>query len=208
MAILAINTSGQFSDIAVSNGNRTSERAFSNLREQDVELPGLVRDVCNLAHTNLKSIERVGVVIGPGSFTGIRIGLSFAKGLGLALNVPVLGVTTLEATVPKFSDNKFLVALSAKRRPPEKTWWTQFVSGDRNLSDAFEYDVASIVNLAKSHGATILSDTPDYFEVAAPPFMPRARNVLRIVEKANPNVRPAVALYVRKPDAVPRITTF
>ena len=208
MAILAINTSGQFSDIAVSNGKRTSERAFGNLREQDVELPGLVRAICDLAGTNLKSIKTIGVVIGPGSFTGVRIGLSFAKGLGLALKVPVLGVTTLEATVPKFSDNKFLVALSAKRRPPEKTWWAQLVSGDRNLSDAFEYDVVSIENLAKSHGATILSDTPDCFKSASPPLTPRARNVLRIVEKADSNARPAVALYVRKPDAVPRITTF
>ena len=53
------------------------------------------------------ALDRIGVTIGPGSFTGLRVGLSFAKGLGLALERPVIGLDSLEA-----------IAASSKRQGP------------------------------------------------------------------------------------------
>lgn len=204
MATLAINTSGQYSDVGVQNGAKFAVRNFKNLREQDVELAELVRSTCRSADVSLSDIERIGVVVGPGSFTGLRVGLAFAKGLGLVLKVPVIGVSSLEAAIPESTQGTPVVALSAKRRPPTKTWWTQLVKNDGGASQAYELDIESVKDMARSHNAQILSDTPNSFCSSASPVIPRAVNVLRIIATANPPSRPAKALYVRKPDAKPR----
>ena len=57
----------------------------------------LVQEVCDASHVTLKEIDGVAVSIGPGSFTGLRIGLSTAKGLCVALGKPLYGVPTFEA---------------------------------------------------------------------------------------------------------------
>lgn len=204
MATLAINTSGQYSDVGARNGTTTVVRTFSNPREQDVELAGLVSNVCQSAGVTFRDIERIGVVVGPGSFTGLRVGLAFAKGLGLVLKVPIIGVTSLEAAVPEFSQQKQLIALTAKRRPPEKTWWTQLVVNDECSGEAYECDSESVKRIARLHKVEVLSDTPDSFESSASAVAPCAVNVLRVIETAEPQSRPAKALYVRRPDATPR----
>lgn len=204
MATLAINTSGQYSDVGAQNGTKIVVRTFTNLREQDVELAGIVDDVCRSASVRLKNIERVGVVVGPGSFTGLRVGLAFAKGLGLVLKIPIIGVTSLEAAIPIQSQQKQLVALTAKRKPPEKTWWTQLVINDQCLGDAYECDTDSVKRMARLHKAEILSDTPEWFDSSTIVVAPRAVNVLRIIDNVDPRSRPAKALYVRRPDATPR----
>lgn len=205
MALLAINTSGQYSDVAIQNGEQIVERFFDDLREQDVELAGLVSDICNSAGVGFKSITRIGVVVGPGSFTGLRVGLAFAKGLGLVLKIPVIGVTSLEATLNEKSDKEILVALSAKRRPPERTWWVQLVKNDQFSGEAYECDIDTVKEFARTYQVEICSDTPECFNLSANKVVPRSVNVIRVIAAANPQLRPPKALYVRKPDATPRV---
>lgn len=60
-------------------------------------LAPLVAEVMAEAGIGFDGIDRIGVTVGPGSFTGLRVGLAFAKGLGLALDRPVVGIDSLEA---------------------------------------------------------------------------------------------------------------
>lgn len=57
----------------------------------------MARDVMQAARAGFDQIDRIAVTIGPGSFTGVRVGLAFARGLALAIRKPCLGVSTLEA---------------------------------------------------------------------------------------------------------------
>lgn len=66
-------------------------------RSHVASLPRLVERVLGAARLAIADVEAVAVSIGPGSFTGLRIGLGFAKGLVLAGGVPLVGVPTLEA---------------------------------------------------------------------------------------------------------------
>ncbi|MGH6991780.1 MAG: tRNA (adenosine(37)-N6)-threonylcarbamoyltransferase complex dimerization subunit type 1 TsaB, partial [Caulobacteraceae bacterium] len=66
-------------------------------RGHQERLAGMVGEVLASAGVAFAKIGRIAVTIGPGSFTGIRVGLAFAKGASLALSAPVVGVGTLEA---------------------------------------------------------------------------------------------------------------
>jgi tRNA threonylcarbamoyladenosine biosynthesis protein TsaB len=60
-------------------------------------LPDLVRRSLSEAGTSLRDLDAVAVSVGPGSFTGLRVGLSFAKGIAYSAGLPLVGVETLEA---------------------------------------------------------------------------------------------------------------
>lgn len=82
-------------------------------------MPMLVETMAEGGET-LRALTAVAVTVGPGAFTGIRIGLAAARGIGLAANIPVVGVTTFAAVAEAVSDaeradRKLLVLLDSKR---------------------------------------------------------------------------------------------
>ncbi len=82
-------------------------------------IPMLVETMAEGGET-FRALTAVAVTVGPGAFTGIRIGLAAARGIGLATNVPVVGVTTFAAVAEAVSDveradRKLLVLLDSKR---------------------------------------------------------------------------------------------
>jgi tRNA threonylcarbamoyladenosine biosynthesis protein TsaB len=66
-------------------------------RGQAERLAPMVREAMESTGADLAALDRVAVTTGPGSFTGVRVGLSFARALALALGKPCIGVSTLEA---------------------------------------------------------------------------------------------------------------
>ncbi len=66
-------------------------------RGHQERLAPLAREVLAEAGVAFERLDRVGATVGPGSFTGLRVGVAFAKGIGSALSVPAVGVGTLEA---------------------------------------------------------------------------------------------------------------
>ncbi len=94
---LAIDTSTATASIALSSqGEIIAELTWHAGQNHTTELmPSLTR-ILEQARLNLKDINGVIVAKGPGSFNGLRVGMSFAKGLALALNIPLVGISTLE----------------------------------------------------------------------------------------------------------------
>jgi len=101
---LAIDTSSNIVSVAVSHkGEILASLTWRTTRNHTIELlPNLV---CLLqqAKVELGSIEAIVVAKGPGSFNGLRVGISTAKGLAFVLNIPLLGVNTLEAEAYTFA---------------------------------------------------------------------------------------------------------
>src|ERR1700761_3431964 len=98
MRILAIDTSGGAASVAVVEGGRAGPLAVISqpmARGHADALAPMVEEAMRGLDGGFPSLARIAVATGPGSFTGIRIGLAMAQAMGVALAVPVVGVSTL-----------------------------------------------------------------------------------------------------------------
>jgi len=91
----------------------------------------MIVSVLNEAGESLRSLDAVAVTVGPGAFTGIRIGLATARGIGLAAGIPIIGITTFSAVAAAIpsaerGNTDLLVLLDSKRGDV----FAQFFSGD------------------------------------------------------------------------------
>ncbi len=101
---LAIDTSSNTAGIALSHkGEFLAELTWQTAQNHTVELlPTLIR-LLEQAKVEPNSLKAVIIAKGPGSFNGLRVGISIAKGLAFSLNIPLLGVSTLEVEAYPFA---------------------------------------------------------------------------------------------------------
>jgi len=96
--ILGFDTSAAHCAAALLCGGRViASRAEAMTRGQAERLMPLLEEVLAEGGARWSDLARIGVGVGPGNFTGIRIGVSAARGLALALDIPAIGVTTFQA---------------------------------------------------------------------------------------------------------------
>lgn len=120
----------------------------------------LIPEIQNLffkAGREVKELSAVAVGVGPGSFTGVRVALATARGFGLALNVPVLGVSSLEAYAYGAGEDVF-VALDTKRGD-------FYVAGfDKDLNEVFSPRIMTMDEIKILNPKLIASDAFALFE--------------------------------------------
>lgn len=103
MLTLALDTSGEICSVALFDGDR--ERityTFRHERHLSERLPTIIEFVLSDGRTTLQEVEAFAVGLGPGSFTGVRIGVTMAKGFAWALGKPLVGVSSLDAVALPF----------------------------------------------------------------------------------------------------------
>ena len=101
---LAIDTSTDSCSIGLSKqGETIAELTWHSGQSHTVELVPNVVSLLNQNKTSPQSLTAVFVAKGPGSFNGLRVGISTAKGLALALNIPLVGISTLEVEAYPFA---------------------------------------------------------------------------------------------------------
>jgi tRNA threonylcarbamoyladenosine biosynthesis protein TsaB len=95
--LLAIDTATRFAGLALYDGETILAESYwlSRHNHSSELMPALVR-MLDQQKLTVDSLSAVAVAIGPGSFTGLRIGLSTAKGIAKARNIPILGIPTLD----------------------------------------------------------------------------------------------------------------
>ena len=209
MLILGINTAGDTCEAAlVRDGVVIGARWESMTQGHDARLAPVVDQVMREAGAAFSDLKRIAVVVGPGSFTGVRVGVAFARGLALALDISAVGVSSLEALEELPKQGRVLGLLPAKRRPPEKTWWGQVLADGRGAAEPFEASEDQLAALARDVVAVCggLSDVPD-LGVARIVSKPSAIAAAMFAGKLSGDLPPPRPIYVREPDAKPMAAT-
>lgn len=95
--LLALDTSTRTAGLALYNGEQVlSETIWTSNDFHTVEMAPAIVEAIQKSGKKIDKVEAVAVAIGPGSFTGLRIGLALAKGLALGRHLPIIGIPTLD----------------------------------------------------------------------------------------------------------------
>ena len=215
--ILAIDTaSTSLSTAVLINGEVKGELYEDMERGQAEHLMGFIAKTLEIAKVDFADLDGISVTVGPGAFTGMRIGLSTARALGLVRKIPVVGVSSLEAVAYGVSERdqqgrNILVALDSKRN---EIFAQAFDGKKRPLSTAECVAPRQALMMAPPGDTLLAGDAtprlltaaahaPDAFYDCTAPGLPRAGNVARIAAErweSGENLAP-VPLYLRAPDA-------
>src|SRR5437588_10155368 len=95
--ILNIDTATENAIVSIADGsNILADRISSNQKDHAVFLQPAVKELLQQTSIQISSLDAVAVSAGPGSYTGLRVGMASAKGLCYALNIPLISLSTLE----------------------------------------------------------------------------------------------------------------
>ena len=120
MKILAVDTATKSCSVAVTDRETLlAELTVANGRTHSRHLMNIIDTVLEMAELQAEQLDGFAATIGPGSFTGLRIGLSTIKGLAYALHKPVVGVSSLDALAWQCSQTPLLICAAIDARKKE-----------------------------------------------------------------------------------------
>jgi tRNA threonylcarbamoyladenosine biosynthesis protein TsaB len=220
--ILGIDTATWTCAVALArDGAVLEERAERTESSHAATLPRLVGDVLARAGERLRPGDAVAVAIGPGSFTGLRIGLSFAKGLAFAGRLRLVGVPTLDALAVGALpwDGRLCAALDARK---QEVYAAVYARDGEGIARLGEPCAIAAARLAEAIGGpcTFVGDAVEVYGEAfrgvlgaaaalLPPAVrpPRASAIIRLArarlarEPAGDDLAALAPVYLRPPEA-------
>ena len=118
MKILAIDSSGLVASVAIiEDDNMLAEYTVNYKKTHSQTLLPMLDEIGKMIDLDLQTIDAIAVAAGPGSFTGLRIGSATAKGLGLALNKPLVSIPTVDGLAYNlYGTDKLICPLMDARR--------------------------------------------------------------------------------------------
>ena len=216
MLILAIDTALDACAAAIldtDTGKMIAQESLVMKRGHAEALMPLIGRVIKQSGIGFSGLDRIAVTTGPGSFTGLRVGLSAARGIALAANKPVVGLTTLSAyAAPVVSEGGEHPVISAIDARHDQVYF-QVVSGNGNslilpkvapieeALGASQFGAPHLVgNAAEILARRWKADAPPPFKVDAQPA-PDIAWVAWLGAAVRPDAAPARPFYLRAPDA-------
>ncbi len=169
MSILAIDTAAsRTSVVIIENG----EVVFSEFRDGAMSHGPALPELVEAAIAN-RNITEVLVGMGPGPYTGLRVGITFAQTFAWARNIPVRGFCSLDAIAAQVSEPDFIVAIDARRK---EVYWARYTNGTRVEGPAV--DLPAVVAARGIKVIDALFPDPKFFtslsqEVSEPIYLRR-----------------------------------
>jgi tRNA threonylcarbamoyladenosine biosynthesis protein TsaB len=124
--LLAIDTSTAQVGLALYDGNQVlSEMTWTTRQHHTTELAPAIAGLLNRCGVSMDMVSALGVAVGPGSFTSLRVGLSLVKGIALARHIPVIGISTMDiiAAAQPVGKHPLAVVIQAGRKRVAVGWY-------------------------------------------------------------------------------------
>lgn len=205
MLVVGFDTATPSIGVALHDGARVVASArIVDARRQGELLAPLITKVMADAGAERGDLTGVAVGVGPGPYTGLRVGLVTARVLGAVLDVPVSGVCTLDVIAAgaraRIGAQEFLVATDARRK---EVYWARYDASGRRVAGplvgpAGEIDGAPALPVA-GDGGRIYAES--FGELVPDTAYPDAGTLCEIVARGGPDLLPPRPLYLRRPDA-------
>lgn len=173
MSILAIDTAAsRTSVVVIENGEVIFSETRDGAMSHGPALPELVQ-----AAIKSREITEVLVGMGPGPYTGLRVGITFAQTFAWARNIPVRGFCSLDAIAAQLDGPDFIVTIDARRK---EVYWARYTNGAR-----IEGPAVDLPATVEARGIKVVSD-----------LLPDPKFFLSLTEEFTGPI------YLRRPDAV------
>ena len=132
MKIIGIDSSGLSASVAILEDDKLTAEYFVNYKKTHSQtLLPMLDEISRMAELDLFTVDAIAISKGPGSFTGLRIGSATAKGLGLALNIPIVEVSTTAGMAYNFCySDKLICPIMDARRSQVYTGLYEFTDGE------------------------------------------------------------------------------
>ncbi len=200
--LLAFDTATPAVTVALHDGERVvaSHTVVDARRHGELLAPGITA-VLDEAWVPRQDVTAVAVGVGPGPYTGLRVGLVTARTLALALDVPVYGVCTLDVLAAQAVDEgavdgPFLVATDARRK---EVYWASYDEEGRRLDGPHVSKPADVATDGPVVGAGAVL-YPECFPRAVGPEHPDAGALARVVTDERAELVDPEPMYLRRPD--------
>lgn len=207
MIVLGIDTAQPACSAAVMrDGAVLASLSEPMMRGHQERLALQVAEVMAQAGAGFDALDRIAVTVGPGSFTGLRVGMAFAKGLGLALDRPCVGVGSLHALAASEGGAGLVAAaIDAKRG---QVYLQVFADGHPIMAPQALDIAAAVARLVEATGGApliLVGSGAPLLAAAAPAAVVSSRIAADPVALARlgaaASLAPARPLYLRAPDA-------
>lgn len=217
MDILALDTAQTACSVAVVRNAEHQDRKISRLfewrpRGHAEVLAQMIGDVVERSGTSFNALDRVAVTVGPGSFTGLRVGIATARAIALAADLPIVGITTFEAVAANAckamkNTSSICVLFDARRG---EIYMQIF---DPDLNPVMEPTVCPLESVAErlpDHEIIAIGSGVDLVNdnrlIVSPALnVPDAAIIAEIAATRQLEGSPPEPLYLRDPDAKPQV---
>jgi len=217
MLTLAIDTALQSCSAAILDDNQLLAHQMLSMEKGHAEhLAPLVAEVVYDAGIALCDLDRVGVTIGPGGFTGIRVGLSFARGLAIGSTIEVVGVNTLAALATSQRGEKDIAVFvggprgqvyAALLRPDLLEVVTPFMATEEAAIAKIDAVAAADIRIIGSMRGRKLNHPSAWYDVGLNSQISIV-DFAQLCQTLDPQIAMPVPLYLRAPDAAPAKPSF
>ncbi len=210
--LLAIDTCGPYCSAAISGNGEIIALRNENIGRGHVErLMPMLEELLSESKNDWSELSKIACTIGPGSFTGLRVGLATARGLALALNCPCEGVSVFEAFAAEAKNNNrepFTVVMDAKR---EQVWLQSFDENSLQTgeplalsTDTAHHHIPVGTNHLYGSGAPLVENNNACYIVKNNSASAPIEGVVKVALARKSGTHKPKPLYLRNPDAKPQ----